>query len=66
MMKIQQEQGEPTNQTFGTYDPAGMSFPNGDEVVGFWYIEDGIKLHLAIDKDGREYETSEQPLGRGE
>lgn len=57
---------EPIAQpTFSDYDPMGLMFPNGDEVVGFWFIEDGTKYHLAIDKEGREYETSDEPIKKG-
>lgn len=62
-MKIQRDQSEPLPQpTFSHYDPAGLKFQSGDEVVGFWFIENSIKYHLAIDKDGREYETTEEPV----
>lgn len=60
--KDEEELQSVPDPTFGDYDPAGMTFPNGDEVLGFWFIEEGVKYHIAIDKEGREYETSDQPI----
>jgi hypothetical protein len=61
-MQRDNEPPTPPQPTFGEYDPKGLVFPNGDVVAGFWFLEEGSKLHLAVDADGNEYETIDEPI----
>ena len=49
------------NMIDGTEYTSEGTFPNGDHWTGYQHKEDGKWWYEAVDKDGRPYETAEEP-----